>query len=89
MAVHELHKEEVYLAIANKSNNIVYLNVWKQIYSKGREEGSGSRTPGIEEMKANDNVIGAEDEEGGNDVSYEIVAKGFHSGGISCMDISI
>jgi hypothetical protein len=46
MAVHELHKEEVYLAVANKSNNIVYLNVWKQIYSKSRDENSGNRTPG-------------------------------------------
>jgi hypothetical protein len=33
--------------------------------------------------------MGAEEEEGDNEVAYEIVGKGFHSGAISCMDISI
>ncbi len=38
MAVHEGDKNEVWVAAAAKSMNIVYLNVWKQIYNKEKSQ---------------------------------------------------
>lgn len=38
IGVHEGDKNEVLVAIAAKSLNIVYLNVWKQIYNKEKQQ---------------------------------------------------
>jgi len=39
LAFHELNKEEHYLAIATKSQNIIYLNVLKEVYGKANQQG--------------------------------------------------
>lgn len=77
MAAYEVHKDsEIYLAVATKAQNIVYLNIMRQIYQGGT--GRTELTLAVE-----DDMVPPED------VKFETVGNGFHSGGISCMDISV
>ena len=75
MATLEVHKDsEIYLAVATKGQNIVFLNIMRQIFTGG---------VGRSELVAEDDGVPPED------VKFETVARGFHSGAISCMDISV
>ena len=76
MSVHEVSKEDVQLAILSKSENIVTMNVHKQVYGRPKQQlidqiGSPkSPTEADDEFAA---VLLSQDK-----ISYETVGKGFH-----------
>ena len=83
LAVYEINKDsEIYLGIATKNQNIVYLNMMKQFYTSNSAIKNDSYIGSINDD--NDSSILPNDE-----IQFETVAKGFHSGPIICMDISI
>ena len=84
MCTHEVSKDDVYLAVATKNQNVIYFELNKQIYNRSNED--------IESMNAGDLREILEDDKGDQEsegIQYDFVAKGFHSGPLTCMEISL
>jgi hypothetical protein len=89
MSSHESSKEETYLALATRNKNILYLEISKQIFKRSEDDdfdytaslGGGTAAYG--------DYIEDDKKEQEDKIQYEFVAKGFHNGKITCMDISI
>lgn len=86
MSSHEASKDEVDLAIIAKSQNIVWLNVHKQIYARPKmlEGIVQSPTASLALMEDDFNALLTQDH-----LNYDVVARGFHQCGITQMDTCI
>lgn len=98
LAAHEASKDEIFLAAVGKSQNIVYINVHKQIFArpKGALDVPQSMMNNImspTSSQANQGQPMDDDFAAAllsqERIQYETLGRGFHQGGISHLDISL